>query len=140
MDFTKLKVGDTVILHMFTGIAVSVKEIIAVDKKYIMVETYRGIAKFSRKTGKQIDPPAKAPRFTNYITENDGSFVPTGIIAKRMKEAEETNNPNAIKTENTKESTTKPKKAKKTPAKRGRKPKIAPVQEEIDEDEYEPIE
>lgn len=74
--FTSLKKGDTVILHMFTGIAVGVKEITHADKNTVGFETRAGLAKFSRKTGKQVDPPAKAERFANYITEDDGSFVP----------------------------------------------------------------
>lgn len=83
MSLTNLKKGDTVILHMFTGIAVGVKEIIAANKTTITIETAKGKTTFSRKTGKQIEPEAKQERFANYITEDDGSFVP----AKKRKKA-----------------------------------------------------
>lgn len=77
MSLDTLKKGDTVILHMFTGIAVGVKEVLAADKATVTLETRIGTAKFSKKTGKQVSPEAKAPRFANYITEDDGSFVPS---------------------------------------------------------------
>lgn len=76
MSLANLKKGDTVILHMFTGIAVGVKEVLAADKSTVTLETRIGKAKFSRKTGKQIEPKAKQDRFANYITEDDGSYVP----------------------------------------------------------------
>lgn len=68
------KKGETVILHMFTGIAVGVKEILKSDKKTITIETRSGEAVFDRKTGFQIEPPAKAERYRNYVTEDDGTF------------------------------------------------------------------
>ena len=68
------KKGETVILHMFTGIAVGVKEILKSDKKTITIETRSGKAVFDRKTGFQMEPPAKAERYRNYVTEDDGTF------------------------------------------------------------------
>ena len=68
------KKGETVILHMFTGIAVGVKEILKADKKTITIETRSGEAVFDRKTGFQMEPPAKAERYRNYVTEDDGTF------------------------------------------------------------------
>lgn len=112
-NLASLKKGDTVILHMFTGIAVGVKEVIAADKNTVTLETRIGEAKFSRKTGKQVEPKAKKERFANYITEDDGSYEPTGIMAERSK-----------------------KKSKKAADKKVKKSKSKPVEDE-DEDEDE---
>lgn len=113
MALSKLKKGDTVILHMFTGIAVGVKEIVTADKKTVTLETRAGMAKFSRDTGKQIEPPAKKERFANYITDDDGSFDPSATGRKKKA---------------------KPDKKVKKPAP---KKKSKPVEEDFDEDDYE---
>lgn len=117
MSLANLKKGDTVILHMFTGIAVGVKEVLAADKNTVTLETRIGKAKFSRKTGKQVEPKAKQDRFANYITEDDGSYEPTGAQAKTSKK----------KSKNTEN------KKSKTKA----KAKAAEVEEEDEEDEEE---
>lgn len=85
MSTTSLKKGDTVILHMFTGIAVGLKTILAADKTTVTIETGKGMTIFSKKTGKQIEPEAKSERFANYITEDDGSYVPTKKSAPAKK-------------------------------------------------------
>lgn len=129
MSLAKLKKGDTVILHMFTGIAVGVKEIIAADKTTVTLETRIGEAKFNRKTGKQVDPEAKKPRFANYITEDDGSYNQKN----RMKEAKE-------KDEDKEDirPVRKSKKVSKKPVKKTKKARVEEEEdEEIDEDEYE---
>lgn len=119
MSLANLKKGDTVILYMFTGLAVSVKEVIAADKSTVTLETRVGTAKFSKKTGRQIEPKAKQERFANYITEDDGSFE--SISDKKAKKASK-----------------KPTKAKKTEELAPKKPKKKkPEPEEIDEDEYQ---
>lgn len=112
MSLANLKKGDTVILHMFTGIAVGVKEVLAADKSTVTLETRIGKAKFSRKTGKQIEPKAKQDRFANYITEDDGSYVPG---SNKPTKAED-----------------KKSKSKKKAAK---KPEPEPVEDEYDDDE-----
>lgn len=120
MSLATIKKGDTVILHMFTGIAVAVKEVVDADKATITVETNKGLTKFSRKTSKQIEPEVSNERFANYLTEDDGSFVPrhTGR-PKKNKKAEEDEEVKPVK---------KTKSAKKTK-------KV--VEEDFDEDEYE---
>lgn len=80
-----LKKGTTVILCAFTGMKLGVKEIIAADKTTVTIETNNGEAVFDRKTGKQIDPEPKAERFANYLTEDDGSFVPPTRKPKAKK-------------------------------------------------------
>ena len=80
-----LKKGTTVILCAFTGMKLGVKEIIAADKATVTIETNNGEAVFDRKTGKQIDPEPKAERFANYLTEDDGSFVPPTRKPKAKK-------------------------------------------------------
>lgn len=116
MSLANLKKGDTVILHMFTGIAVGVKEVLAADKNTVTLETRIGKAKFSRKTGKQVEPKAKQDRFANYITEDDGSYEPSGAQAKAPAK--------------------KSKKTEKKPAKKT-KAKPEPEEDEDDDEEYE---
>ena len=154
MSLANLKKGDTVILHMFTGIAVGVKEVLAADKTTVTLETRIGKAKFSKKTGKQIEPQAKSERFANYITEDDGSYQPTEKTAskKKSKKVEDKKPDKKVKAkpepeddeeeeEDEVEEAPKPaKKTKKTafkaPAKKTAKKKPEP-DEDFDEDEYE---
>lgn len=151
MSLANLKKGDTVILHMFTGIAVGVKEVLAADKNTVTLETRIGKAKFSRKTGKQVEPKAKQERFANYITEDDGSYEPSGAQAKtskkKSKKAEDKKSKTKAKAkaaeveededeEDEEEEPPRPakKKSKKTaPAKKKSKPQ--PEEEEDDDDE-----
>lgn len=154
MSLANLKKGDTVILHMFTGIAVGVKEVLAADKTTVTLETRIGKAKFSKKTGKQIEPQAKSERFANYITEDDGSYQPAekSTSKKKSKKAEDKKPAKKVKAkpepeddeeeeEDEVEEAPKPaKKTKKTaskaPAKKTTKKKPEP-DEDFDEDEYE---
>lgn len=76
MSLATLKKGDTVILNLFTGVPCGVKTIEAADKNTVSFETRAGISTFSKKTGKQISPEPRSPRFASYITEDDGNFVP----------------------------------------------------------------
>lgn len=118
MSLDKLKKGDKVILHMFTGIAVNCTEIVACDTKTITIKKKDGSkVKFSRKTGRQIDPKAKSEKFANFITEDDGSYDP--------------------------ENRTTPKSGKKKPAKKSEPKKVTKKgkkpepEEEPDEGDYE---
>lgn len=143
MSLANIKKGDTVILHMFTGIAVGVKEVVAADKATITVETAKGKTKFSRKTSKQIEPEVSNERYCNYITEDDGSFVPrtpakkpsktkTKVKTKVEEDIEDDEDEEEIKP--VKKSKTK---AAEKPAKKS-KAKAKPVEEDdFDEDEYE---
>lgn len=154
MSLANLKKGDTVILHMFTGIAVGVKEVLAADKTTVTLETRIGKAKFSKKTGKQVEPKAKQERFANYITEDDGSYQPSGAQATSKKKAKKAEDKKQTKKSKAKaeevedededeeepEEAPKKSKAKKTPAKPAKKSKKKPEPEEdedFDEDEYE---
>lgn len=121
MSLANLKKGDSVILYMFTGLAVAVKEVIAADKSTVTLETHIGTAKFSKKTGRQIEPKAKADRFANYITEDDGSFIPNS--EKRAKKAGK--------------KPAKAKKAEEPASKKRKKKKPDPEPEDFDEDEYQ---
>ena len=156
MSLANLKKGDTVILHMFTGIAVGVKEVLAADKNTVTLETRIGKAKFSRKTGKQVEPKAKQERFANYITEDDGSYEPSGAQAKASKkkskktedkksktkakakaaEVEEDEDEVEDEEEEAPAKKTKPKKTAKKPAKKS-KPVEDEADEEDDDEEYE---
>lgn len=153
MSLANLKKGDTVILHMFTGIAVGVKEVLAADKNTVTLETRIGKAKFSRKTGKQVEPKAKQDRFANYITEDDGSYEPSGAQAKTSKKKSKKTEDKKSKTkakakaaeiekdedeEDEEEEPPRPAKKSKVKAKPKAKKKPDPDEdEEIDEEEYE---
>ena len=69
-----VKKGDTVILHMFTGIPVGVKQVIKADKKTFTIVTGKGDTVFDKKTGYQLEPECKSDKYRNYCTEDDGSF------------------------------------------------------------------
>ena len=151
MSLANLKKGDTVILHMFTGIAVGVKEVLAADKNTVTLETRIGKAKFSRKTGKQVESKAKQDRFANYITEDDGSYEPSGAQAKtskkkskktedkksktKAKAAEVEEDEDEAEDEEVEEAPAKKTKSKKTAKKPAKKSK--PVEDEDDDEEYE---
>lgn len=144
MSLANIKKGDTVILHMFTGIAVGVKEVVAADKATITVETAKGKTKFSRKTSKQIEPEVSNERYANYLTEDDGSFVPRTPAKKAAKPKTKVKTKVEDEDEEDDEEEVKP--AKKSKAKAAEKPakktkaktKAKPVEEEdFDEDEFE---
>ena len=69
-----VKKGDTVILHMFTGIPVGVKQVVKADKKTFTIVTGKGDTVFDKKTGYQLEPECKSDKYRNYCTEDDGSF------------------------------------------------------------------
>lgn len=143
MSLANIKKGDTVILHMFTGIAVGVKEVVAADKATITVETAKGKTKFSRKTSKQIEPEVSNERYANYLTEDDGSFVPrtpnkkaakpkTKVKTKVEEDIEDDEDEEEIKPVKKSKTKATEKSAKKSKA------KAKPVEEDdFDEDEYE---
>lgn len=142
MSLANIKKGDTVILHMFTGIAVGVKEVVAADKATITVETAKGKTKFSRKTSKQIEPEVSNERYANYLTEDDGSFVPRTPNKKAAKPKTKVKTKVEDEEEEDDEEEVKP--VKKSKAKTADKPakksktKAKPVEEDdFDEDEYE---
>lgn len=152
MSLATLKKGDTVILHMFTGIAVGVKEVLAADKNTVTLETRIGKAKFSRKTGKQVEPKAKQDRFANYITEDDGSYEPSGAQAKTSKKKSKKTEDKKTKAkakaaevekdedeEDEEEEPPRPAKKSKGKKKPAKKPQPKPDEdeEEDDDEEYE---
>ena len=72
-----MKTGDKVILHMFTGVAIAVKEIVADSKDTVTIKDKKGNdLVFDKQSLKQISPAPKNPKFANYIIDDDGSFVP----------------------------------------------------------------
>ena len=150
-ELKNLKKGDTVILHMFTGIAVGVKEVIAADAKTVTLETRIGTAKFSKKTGIQVEPAAKAERFANFITEDDGSFVPPERKGKKLKKEEKpvkkTKKPAESEEDETDEEeipapakVVSKKAAKKTAPKNAKKEEESEDDEDFDEGDYEEVE
>lgn len=137
-----LKKGDKVILHMFTGCPTAVKEIIAADKTTVTIETAKGEMTFNRKTGKQVEPEPSAERYANFITEDDGSFVPPQEKAKKAKKTKaKAPKTSTAEEEDEAEEEEAPKKAKKPSKKPVRKkPEPEPVDDEDDEDEFDEFE
>lgn len=137
-----LKKGDKVILHMFTGCPTAVKEIIAADKTTVTIETAKGEMTFNRKTGKQVEPEPSAECYANFITEDDGSFVPPQEKAKKAKKTKaKAPKTSTAEEEDEAEEEEAPKKAKKSSKKPVRKkPEPEPVDDEDDEDEFDEFE
>ena len=70
-DLKSIKKGDKVIMRLFTGAFSGVKEVEKADKEYIYFTTGKGMSKFSRKTGKMVEPAPKNEVYANYIEEYD---------------------------------------------------------------------
>ena len=111
-----IKKGDKVIMRLFTGAFSGVKEVEKADKSFIYFTTGKGMSKFSKKTGKMVDPAPKSERFANYIEEFDAD------VAK----AEETKKSKGLK-----------KAAKAKAAKAEAKAKATEEELEEDEDDLE---
>ena len=92
IPITKVKKGDTVLLCLFTGCKAGVKEVIACDKSTVILRTNLGEVTFDRKTGKQIEPMPKNPRYASFITVDDGSYVPP----QRKKKAKPVEDPKPV--------------------------------------------
>lgn len=142
MSLATVKKGDTVILCMFTGVQVAVKEVTAATKTSISVETWRGELKFSRKTGKQILPEPKDPRFSNFIIEDDGSFVSLSerrakAKAKHEQEAAAGTKKPAKLTEEEKIAPEKPSRKVKKVTKKAVKKAAPEPEEDFDDEEYD---
>lgn len=142
MSLATVKKGDTVILCMFTGVQVAVKEVTAATKTSISVETWHGEIKFSRKTGKQILPEPKNQRFANFIIEDDGSFVPLSerrakAKVKREQEAAAGTKKPAKLTEEEKIAPEKPSRKVKKVTKKTVKKAAPEPEEDFDDEEYD---
>lgn len=119
-NLANVKKGDTVILHMFTGLAVNNPTVEKVDKTTITVQTNKGTTVFSKKTGKQIEPECKSEKYANFLTEDDGSYDPEKRTKAKKKAADK-------------------KKAAPTPTKEAKvsKKKAVEVEDEDDDEEEE---
>lgn len=135
----KIKKGNNVILHGFTGMKLGVYKVTAADKETITIEKADGTElDFDRKTGKQLNP--KNPKYANYITEDDGTYVnprdlkknkPTKAKKTKKKAKEE----DIEELEDDEEEEEAPKKAKKS-TKANKKAKVEePEEDDEDEDE-----
>ena len=121
-NLKNIKKGDKVIMRLFTGAFSGVKEVEKADKDFIYFETGKGMSKFSRKTGKMVDPAPKNETYANYIEEYDED-VEAEEVAKKEKARQE----RAKKLAKEKAAAKAEKKKKKS----------EPEPEEIDEDEDE---
>lgn len=86
-SLSNIKKGDKVILRLFTGAYSGVKEVEKADKEFIYFTTGKGMSKFSKKTGKMVDPAPKSETFASYIEEYDED-VAAEEAAKKQKKAE----------------------------------------------------
>jgi outer membrane biosynthesis protein TonB len=147
-DLAGIKKGSKVILHMFTGIPVSLTEVIAVDKKTATIEKKDGTKiKLSLKTGKQVEPECKSEKYANFITLDDGSYDPAKRTASKKKKAEKPKTKKAkeeVEDEDEDEEVETPKKSKKAkksePEKPKKKSKKIVEEDEDDDDDYEEVE
>lgn len=90
-NLKNIKKGDKVIMRLFTGAFSGVKEVEKADKDYICFTTGKGMSKFSRKTGKMVEPAPKTEAYANYIEEYDEDIAAEEIAKKenaRIKRAE----------------------------------------------------
>lgn len=134
-----VKKGDTVILHMFTGIPVGVKQVIKADKKTFTIVTGKGDTVFDKKTGYQLEPECKSDKYRNYCTEDDGSFEDyrKGKATKPAKKtAKKTNTKKAkVEEEDEEDEEERPakKKSSKKPAKKAAPKKSKKVDDDLDD-------
>lgn len=108
-NLKNVKKGDKVIMRLFTGAFSGVKEVEKADKDFIYFTTGKGMSKFSRKTGKMLEPAPKNETYANYIEEYDAG-VEAEEVAKKEKARKE-----KAKTTKQKASTKKVKKAEPEP-------------------------
>lgn len=118
-NLKNVKKGDKVIMRLFTGAFSGVKVVEKADANFIYFTTGKGMSKFSRKTGKMVDPAPKNETYANFIEEYDADV-----------EAEE-----VAKKEASRQAAAERKAAEKKAAKK--KKKSEPEPEEIDDADVE---
>lgn len=119
-----IKKGDKVIMRLFTGAFSGAKTVEKADKDFIYFETGKGMSKFSRKTGKMVEPAPKSEHFANYIEEYDAD-----VEAEEVAKKEEARQKRAEKV--------KKEKAAAKAEKKSKKAKPEPIEEEEDDEEEE---
>lgn len=151
------KKGDKVILRLFTGAFVGAKEIVKADANFIYLETRVGLAKFSRKTGKQVDPQPKNEKYASYIEEYDEAVEAEGLkkrglntngkkaeaakpAKKVTKKAAKVEEPEEIEDDEEDEEEEAPTPKKKAVKKVAKKPAKKVVEEDDDDDDFEEME
>ena len=87
-NLKNIKKGDKVIMRLFTGAFSGVKEVEKADKDFIYFTTGKGMSKFSRKTGKMVEPAPKTEAYAKYIEEYDAE-VEAEEVAKKEKARKE---------------------------------------------------
>lgn len=125
-NLKNIKKGDKVIMRLFTGAFSGVKVVEKADANFIYFTTGKGMSKFSRKTGKMIDPAPKTEAYANYIEEYDADVEAEEVAKKENARVARAEKLAAKKAEE---------KAAKKAAKKKKKPE--PEEEEQDEDEEE---
>lgn len=118
-NLKNVKKGDKVIMRLFTGAFSGVKVVEKADANFIYFTTGKGMSKFSRKTGKMVEPAPKNETYANFIEEYDADV-----------EAEE-----VAKKEASRQAAAERKAAEKKAAKK--KKKSEPKPEEIDDADVE---
>lgn len=150
------KKGDKVIMRLFTGAFSGVREVEKADKDFIYFTTRKGMSKFSRKTGKMVEPAPKNEAYANYIEEYDADVEAEEIAKKeegRMKRSENLKKEKAAakaaskkakkkseEVEDSDEEEDAEDEAPKKPAKKVAKKKVAKKQVEEDDEDFEEVE
>ena len=81
-NLKNIKKGDKVIMRLFTGAFSGAKVVEKADANFIYFTTGKGLSKFSKKTGKMLEPAPKNEAYANYIEEYDAD-VEAAEIAKK---------------------------------------------------------
>ena len=124
-NLKNIKKGDKVIMRLFTGAFSGVKVVEKADANFIYFTTGKGMSKFSRKTGKMIDPAPKTEAYANYIEEYDADVEAEEVAKKENARVARAEKLAAKKAEE---------KAAKKAAKKKKKPEPE-EEEELEEEE-----
>lgn len=127
-NLKNIKKGDKVIMRLFTGAFSGVKVVEKADANFIYFTTGKGMSKFSRKTGKMIDPAPKTEAYANYIEEYDSDVEAEEVAKKENARVARAEKLAAKKAEE---------KAAKKAAKKKKKPEPEEEEEELEEEELE---
>lgn len=125
-NLKNIKKGDKVIMRLFTGAFSGVKVVEKADANFIYFTTGKGMSKFSRKTGKMIDPAPKTEAYANYIEEYDADVEAEEVAKKENARVARAEKLAAKKAEE---------KAAKKAAKKKKKPEPEEEEEELEEEE-----
>ena len=141
-NLKNIKKGDKVIMRLFTGAFSGVKEVEKADKDFIYFTTGKGMSKFSRKTGKMVEPAPKTEAYANYIEEYDADVEAeeAAKLAKKSKKPEPEEIEDEDEEEEEEEEYEAPAPKKKVAKKAVKKVSKKSVEEDEDDEDFEEVE